>query len=171
MIRGGSHRISRREFAIAGAAASLVAARARADQTRTLRFIARSDLRILDPIWTTAYVSRNHGYMVFDTLFALTSTFTPRPQMVGEYCISPDQMTYRFALRNGLKFHDGEPVRGVDCVASLRESLVLRCLQGAGPEINPNLAEPHGRSLRPARGERGVAPPVRCRCHNTRAIW
>ena len=80
----------------------------------------RNDLRVLDPMWTTAYVTRNHGYMVFDTLFALDSKFQPQPQMVGDYSISPDKLFYRFTLRDGLRFHDGQPVRAADCVASLR---------------------------------------------------
>jgi peptide/nickel transport system substrate-binding protein len=115
-------RLTRREFIIAAGAASFAAglgARAKNNEARTLRFVARSDLRILDPIWTTAYVSRNHGYMVFDTLFAFDSKFVPHPQMVGDYRISPDQLTYRFTLRDQLKFHDGQPVRGAVCVASL----------------------------------------------------
>ena len=117
------YRITRRGFAIAAGAVTLLGglgASAKPDDTKTLRLVVRSDLRILDPIWTTAYVSRNHGYMVFDTLFALDSKFTPRPQMVGEYNVSPDQLVYKFTLRKGLKFHDGQPVRGADCVASLR---------------------------------------------------
>jgi peptide/nickel transport system substrate-binding protein len=123
--RGGTARLTRREFAIGGAATGLVAAfgfGARAERAggTTLRFIARSDLRILDPIWSTAYVSRNHGYMVFDTLFALDSKFVPHPQMVGDYNVSPDRLMYRFALRDGLKFHDGQLVTGSDCIASLR---------------------------------------------------
>jgi len=85
-----------------------------------LRLIARSDLRVVDPIWTTAYVTRNHGYMIFDTLFALNSGFKPRPQMVSDYSVSPDGLIYRFTLRDGLKFHDGQPVSGADCIASLR---------------------------------------------------
>jgi peptide/nickel transport system substrate-binding protein len=120
MARG----ITRREFAIAAGAASLtgfgVSGRARAADEKTLRFIPQSDLRVLDPIWTTAYVTRNHGYMVFDTLFALDSKFKPHPQMVGDFSVSPDKLLYSFALRDGLKFHDGQPVRGADCVASLR---------------------------------------------------
>ena len=93
---------------------------ARAGDTKTLRFIAQSDLRVLDPIWTTAYITRNHGYMVFDTLFAIDAEFAPHPQMVGDYDVSPDKLLYRFGLREGLKFHDGQPVRGIDCVASLK---------------------------------------------------
>jgi peptide/nickel transport system substrate-binding protein len=80
----------------------------------------RNDLRVLDPMWTTAYVTRNHAYMVFDTLFALDSKFQPHAQMVGDDAVSPDQLVYSFTLRDGLQFHDGAPVRGADCVASLK---------------------------------------------------
>ena len=115
---------TRREFGIAAAAATLATyafnARAKSADAKTLRFIAQSDLTILDPIWTTAYITRNHGYMVFDTLFALDSAFKPQPQMVGAYEISPDRLRYSFTLRDGLKFHDGEPVGAIDCIASLR---------------------------------------------------
>src|SRR5580704_13106338 len=69
-----AHEMTRREFAIAAGAAGLasfgLSARAKAADANTLRFIAQADLRVLDPIWTTAYITRNHGYMVFDTLFA-----------------------------------------------------------------------------------------------------
>jgi len=116
--------MTRREFAVAASAASLAAlgfgARACGAEAKTLRLIMRNDLRVLDPIWTTAYASRNHGYMIFDTLFALDSKLQPQPQMVGDYSISPDKLIYRFTLRDGLKFHDGQPVQGADCVASLR---------------------------------------------------
>jgi peptide/nickel transport system substrate-binding protein len=116
--------MTRREFAIAAAAASLAGfgsvGRAKAADAKTLRFIAQSDLRVLDPIWTTAYITRNHGYMVFDTLFAVDSKFKPHPQMVGDYSISADKLRYSFTLRDGLKFHDGQPVRGADCTASLK---------------------------------------------------
>ncbi len=119
-----AHRLTRREFGFAAGAATLVAhgfgGKARAADTKTLRFIAQSDLRVLDPIWTTAYITRNHGYMVFDTLFALDSKFKPHPQMVGDFSISPDKLLYSFVLRDGLKFHDGQPVRGADCTASLK---------------------------------------------------
>src|SRR5271155_2327028 len=123
-----AHGMTRREFAAAAGVASLagfgLGARAKAPDTKTLRFIAQSDLRVLDPIWTTAYITRNHGYMVFDTLFALDSKFRPHPQMVGDYSISPDKKLYSFTLRDGLKFHDGQPVRGADCTASLKRWMV-----------------------------------------------
>src|ERR1700751_3180133 len=86
----------------------------------TLRFIPQADLRSIDPIWTTAYVTRNFGYLVFDTLFALDKDFKPQPQMVDRWSTSEDKLTWRFTLRDGLKWHDGQPVRAADCVASLK---------------------------------------------------
>jgi peptide/nickel transport system substrate-binding protein len=137
--------MTRREFAAAAGAASLagfgLSARAKAAETKTLRFIAQSDLRVLDPIWTTAYVTRNHGYMVFDTLFALDSKFKPHPQMVGDFNVSPDKLVYNFTLRDGLKFHDGQPVRGADCVASLKRWMARDAL---GQTLATAIAEMKG---------------------------
>src|SRR5216683_6115340 len=104
-----AHGMTRREFAMAASAASLAlgfGTRAQAADAKTLRVIMRNDLRVLAPMWTTAYVTRNHAYMVFDTLFALDSKFKPHPQMVGDYSISADKLLYSFTLRNGLRFHD-----------------------------------------------------------------
>ena len=86
---------------------------------KTIKFIPEADLRSLDPIWTTAYITRNHGYMVYDTLFALDEHFEPQPQMVDAWKISDDKLIYTFTLRDKLKFHDGQPVRSADCIASL----------------------------------------------------
>ena len=86
---------------------------------KTLRFIPQADLRSIDPIWTTAYVTRNFGYLVFDTLFALDKDFKPQPQMVDTWKVSDDKLAWTFTLRPGLKWHDGTPVRAADCVASI----------------------------------------------------
>src|SRR5688572_31795542 len=88
-------------------------------QGKVLKFIPQADLRILDPIATTAYITRNHGYMVYDTLFAINDKFEVKPQMVGKHELSKDKLTYTFTLRDGLKFHDGQPVRSRDCIASI----------------------------------------------------
>jgi peptide/nickel transport system substrate-binding protein len=90
-----------------------------ASAQKVLKFIPQADLRILDPIATTAYITRNHGYMVYDTLFATDAKFQIQPQMVDKWEISSDKLTYTFTLRDGLKFHDGQPVRSADCIASL----------------------------------------------------
>ena len=107
-----------RTFAIACLAAAAAAAPAQAQQ-KVLKFIPQADLRILDPIATTAYITRNHGYMVYDTLFAMDEKFQVKPQMVEKFDLSKDRLTYTFTLRDGLKFHDGAPVRSADCIASI----------------------------------------------------
>ncbi|UWU66589.1 ABC transporter substrate-binding protein [Bradyrhizobium sp. NC92] len=86
---------------------------------KTLTAVMHSDLRIIDPIFTTAYITRDHGYMVYDTLVATDSNFKVQPQM-ADWKISDDKLTYTFTLRDGLKWHDGAPVTAEDCVASLK---------------------------------------------------
>src|ERR1700759_3808219 len=86
---------------------------------KTITAVMHSDLRFLDPIITTAYIQRDYGYMVYDTLLAMDSNFKIQPQM-AEYKVSDDKLTYTFTLRDGLKWHDGTPVTAEDCVASLQ---------------------------------------------------
>jgi peptide/nickel transport system substrate-binding protein len=88
-------------------------------QAKTITAVMHSDLRVIDPIITTAYISRDHGYMVYDTLLAMDSNFKVRPQM-ADWKVSDDRLTYTFTLRDGLKWHDGKPVTAEDCVASLK---------------------------------------------------
>ncbi|HZQ00774.1 MAG TPA: ABC transporter substrate-binding protein [Reyranella sp.] len=85
-----------------------------------LRAVMHSDLKIIDPIWTTALISAHHGYLVYDTLFSLDEHLQVKPQMVDTWTVSPDKLTYVFTLRDGLEWHDGKPVTGEDCVASIR---------------------------------------------------
>jgi len=87
--------------------------------TKTITAVMHSDLRVIDPIITTAYITRDHGYMVYDTLLAMDSSFKVQPQMAN-WKISDDKLTYTFTLRDGLKWHDGAPVTAEDCVASLQ---------------------------------------------------
>jgi peptide/nickel transport system substrate-binding protein len=96
-----------------------VAAQPAGAQT-TLRVVMHSDLKIVDPIWTTAYIVRNHGYMIYDTLFATDARGEIKPQMVGKYDVSADKLTYTMTLRDGLLWHDGKPVTAEDCVTSIK---------------------------------------------------
>jgi peptide/nickel transport system substrate-binding protein len=89
-------------------------------QNTVLRIVPHSNLAILDPIWTTAYMSRNHGYMIYDTLFATDEKAQIKPQMVESWTESPDKRLWTFKLRKGLEFHDGKPVTSEDVVASLQ---------------------------------------------------
>ncbi|MBA2304486.1 MAG: ABC transporter substrate-binding protein, partial [Acidobacteria bacterium] len=97
---------------------SLLAAAAQAQTT--LRVVMINDLTSLDPVQSTAAFVRNHGFLVYDQLFALDSKGEPKPEMVESWTVSPDGRDYRFTLRPGLTFHDGAPVRAADAVASIR---------------------------------------------------
>ena len=85
-----------------------------------LRVAPETLSRILDPHFTTSFTTRDLGYLIYDTLFAVDENFEPKPQMVESYTVSPDKLTYVFVLRSGLKWHDGQPVTAADCVASIR---------------------------------------------------
>jgi peptide/nickel transport system substrate-binding protein len=88
-------------------------------QLKVLRTVPQTNLSVLDPIWTTAYVVRNHGYMIYDTLFGTDEKGQIKPQMVDAWSISPDGRLWSFTLRQGLLFHDGAAVTGEDVIASL----------------------------------------------------
>jgi peptide/nickel transport system substrate-binding protein len=106
--------------ALAGASlASPTVLRAQTDARSTLRFIPSTPLPSLDPIVATSYVIRNHGYLVYDTLFATDESFQIRPQMVSAWQTAPDGLRWTFHLRDGLAFHDGQPVTAKDCIASI----------------------------------------------------
>ncbi len=100
-------------FAAAGLAAAPLAA-------QTLRAVPHAQLEVLDPIWTTAYITRTHGFLVYDTLFGFDRENEAQPQMVDSWEVSEDGLEWSFTLRDGLKWHDGAPVTAEDCVASLR---------------------------------------------------
>lgn len=109
----------RRQFM--GSAAALLAAPslAQAQAARTLRFVPQADLSGMDPIITTRQVVRNGSFLVWDMLYGVGADFQPRPQMCEGHVVEDDGKSWTFTLRPGLKFHDNEPVRAIDCVASI----------------------------------------------------
>ena len=87
---------------------------------KVFRFVPHANLAVLDPVWTTAYVTRNHAYMIYDTLFSEDAQGNIKPQMVDTYETSRDGKTWTFKLRAGLEFHDGKAVTSEDVVASIK---------------------------------------------------
>jgi peptide/nickel transport system substrate-binding protein len=123
--------MDRRSFLKAGVAAGAVAASGgiaapaySQAANRTLRFVPQANLANFDPIWGTQFVVRNAAMMVWDTLYGIDDTFTPRRQMVENEEVSSDGLTWNFRLRQGLRFHDGEAVRAEDAVVSLARWMV-----------------------------------------------
>lgn len=112
---------TRRNLLLTGVSAALAApAIVRAQAQTTLKLIPQADLAVLDPVWTSAYVTRNHGLAVFDTLYGQDEAFRPQPQMLEGHSIDDDGRRWRLVLRDGLRFHDGTPVLARDAVASIR---------------------------------------------------
>lgn len=110
-----------RRGVLGAAGAALVAPRLASAQARasTLRFVPQSNLSNIDPVWSTAVVVRNHGLMIYDTLYGLGADFQPKPQMAAGHEISDEGRRWTITLRPGLRFHDGAPVLARDCVASI----------------------------------------------------
>ena len=115
-------KIGRRQLGVlaTGAAAVAMTARPASAAGKTIKYVRNGNLTILDPIWTTAYVTRDHGYMIYDTLFALDEKNVVKPQMLDKYEVSADKMLWTFTLRDGLEWHDGKPVTSADCVPSVK---------------------------------------------------
>ena len=90
------------------------------DATATVKVVPEVDLKVLDPIWTTALITATHAWLIYDTLFAPDREYQVRPQMVQKYERDEDGLTWRFKLRGGLGWHYGTAMTARDCVASLR---------------------------------------------------
>jgi peptide/nickel transport system substrate-binding protein len=106
---------------------------------RSLRVIPQANLTSLDPVWTTAVVTRNHAFMVFDQILAQDASGTIRPQMAEGWEVAEDRLSWTFTLREGLAFHDGEKVTARDCVASInrwaRRDPFMQVLQPGVAEV------------------------------------
>ncbi len=89
-------------------------------QQKILRMVPHADLKVTDPISTTATITIDHAMMIYDTLYAWDASLNPKPQMVASHTLSADSLLYTFALRPGLKFHDGSAVTAKDVVASVK---------------------------------------------------
>jgi peptide/nickel transport system substrate-binding protein len=113
----------RRDF-IRGSSVGLAALAAprvvSAQANRVLRYKPNNDLTVIDPIYTSVFVTRYHANAVFDTLYGQDNNLNPHPQMVDGHVIENDDCLWRLKLRDGLKFHDGERVLARDAVASIR---------------------------------------------------
>ncbi|WIM14402.1 ABC transporter substrate-binding protein [Enhydrobacter sp.] len=139
--------MQRRSFLAAPAA--LLASKAFAQTpARTLRVVMHSDLKIIDPIWTTAYIVRNHGYMIYDTLFALDGKLEPRPQMVESWTTSDDGLVWTFRLRDRLKWNDGPPVTSADVLPSLKRWMDKDAVGGLLAKAMKEMTAPDERTFR-----------------------
>jgi peptide/nickel transport system substrate-binding protein len=115
-------------------------------EAKTIRAVMHSDLRALDPILSSAYITRDHGYMVYDTLVAMDANFQIRAQM-ADWKVSDDKLTYTFTLRDGLKWHDGAPVTAEDCIASLKRWAAVDGMGQKLMDFTASLAAPDTKTI------------------------
>ena len=132
--------------AAAGALAAPNVVRAQAQQV--LRFLPQADLAVLDPVWTTADVTRNHAHLVFDTLYGQDNNFQPHPQMAAGHTVTADGKQWDITLRDGLKFHDGTPVLARDCVASIQRWWARDGLGGVLKARTDGVSAPSDKQIR-----------------------
>lgn len=119
----------------------------RGAEASVLRFIPQSDLSSIDPIWTAAYVVRNHGMMVFDTLYGTGGDNLVSPQMLAGHSVSADGLTWTMTLREGLRWHDGAPVLARDCVASIRRWWVRDGFGQTVADVTNDLSSPDDKTI------------------------
>jgi peptide/nickel transport system substrate-binding protein len=137
-----------RRSLLAGAAALAAPRIAVAQRDRVLKFIPQSDLGVLDPVWTQAYVTRNHGLLIFDTLYGTDSNFKTTPQMVQGHRVEDDGKLWSLVLRDELRWHDGEPVLARDCVASIRRWAVRDSFGQTLLAFTDELSAPDDKTIR-----------------------
>lgn len=115
---------------VLAAATALAAARVAFGQgARVLKMVPQANLTSLDPVWTTVNITRNHAYMVYDTLYGRDVDFQAQPQMASGHAVEDDGRRITITLRDGLTFHDGTRVLARDAVArhtALDEAQPLR---------------------------------------------
>jgi peptide/nickel transport system substrate-binding protein len=146
--------------ALAAASPAILLARpAIAAPAPLLKFVPQADLTVTDPVMTTAYITRHHALMIWDQLYGLDDKLVPQPQMVEGQTTEQDGLLWTFRLREGLKFHDGTPVRGRDCIASIKrwaardtlgQALMARVAEMAAPQdraFTIRLTKPYGLML------------------------
>src|ERR1700756_2732905 len=140
--------VLRKAILAAACTAGLAAATTPALAQTTLRAVMHSDLKIIDPIWTTAYIVRNHGYLIYDQLFALDAQLEPQPQMVESWTASDDKLTWTFKLRDGLKWQDGQPVTSADVIPSIKRFTDKDVQGGLLSKVTREMASVDERSFR-----------------------
>src|SRR5215472_3234726 len=112
--------MKRRDLLAGGVAALAAPSATRAAGSRdVIRFVPAADMPSLDPVWTAAAQTRDHAFLVYDTLYGLDDALRPQPQMVAGHVVEDDGRTWRMTLREGLLFHDNTPVLARDCAASV----------------------------------------------------
>src|SRR5207244_1121680 len=120
----------------------------RAERANKLVFVPPIDLSVLDPVVTGFRPTRNHAYLVFDTLYGIDTNWAAQPQMVEGHQVEEDGLIWTLTLRDGLHFHDKEPVLARDVVASIRRFAARISFANALMAATEELSAPDDRTMR-----------------------
>jgi peptide/nickel transport system substrate-binding protein len=137
----------RRElFKAAGASVAALAAPriGRAERPNKLVFVPTEDLSVLDPHFAGPRSRRTNAYLVFDTLYGIDTNWMAQPQMVERHQVEEDGLIWTLKLRDGLRFHDKEPV----FVASIRRFAARISFTEALMAATGELSAPDDRTVR-----------------------
>ena len=134
--------------ALAGSVALAAPNLARAQGKSLLKFIPHADLVSIDPVWTTADITRNYALAVLDTLYGIDAKFAPQLQMLAGEVVAGDGKQWDLKLRDGLKFHDGTPVLARDCVATIQRWAKRDALGQALMQRVAELSAPTDKTIR-----------------------
>ncbi|HET6306755.1 MAG TPA: ABC transporter substrate-binding protein, partial [Rhodopila sp.] len=121
---------------------------ARAQGTSVLKFVPQADLAVLDPVYATAYVTRNHAFLVYDTLYGVDENYQPQPQMVEGHVVENDGKLWTLTLRDGLVFHDGQKVLARDAIASIKRWAVRDAFGASLMAVTDELSAPSDKQIR-----------------------
>src|SRR5262252_1807899 len=141
----------RRELFKAAALGALAVAApriGRAERANKLVFVPTEDLSLLDPHFAGPRSRRTHAYLVFDTLYGIDTSWSAQPQMVEGHQVGEDGLTWSLTLRDGLRFHDKEPVLARDVVASIRRFATRTSFADALMAATEELSAPEDRTVR-----------------------
>src|SRR6516165_847412 len=137
-------------FKAAGASVAALATPriGRAERANKLVFVPTEDLNVLDPHLAGARSRRTHAYLAFDTLYGIDISWAAQPQMVEGHQVEEDGLTWTLTLRDGLRFHDNEPVLARDVVASIRRFAARISFADALMAATEELSAPDDRTVR-----------------------
>ncbi|MDB5382803.1 MAG: transporter substrate-binding protein [Rhodospirillales bacterium] len=136
-----------RRDVLLGAGAVAVSRPSLAQAPKVLKFIPQADLAVIDPVMTTAYVTRHHAYMIYDTLYGFDEAYNAQPQMVEGHTVEDGGKRVTMKLRPGLRFHDNTPVLAKDAVASVKRWAVRDSLGQVMNSVLEELSAPDDQTI------------------------
>jgi peptide/nickel transport system substrate-binding protein len=111
-------------FILALAASTALAPGALAQNRDAVVLCMTLEPPILDPTAGAAQAIKEVTYNnVFETLVSIDSASKLQPRLAESWTLAPDNVTYTFKLRSGVKFHDGSDLTSADVKFSFERAV------------------------------------------------